>query len=42
MSVKFDISFAKSAKIDGGLAIQLKLAGDGPAAGAPRPTRKAS
>ena len=34
MSVKFDISFAKSAKIDGGLAIQLKLAGDGPAAGA--------
>ncbi|WP_105402925.1 leucyl aminopeptidase [Neorhizobium sp. T7_12] len=34
MSVKFDISFAKSAKIDGGLAIQLKLAGNGPAAGA--------
>jgi leucyl aminopeptidase len=33
MSVKFDISFAKSAKIDGGLVIQLKLAGDGPAAG---------
>ncbi|MGK6312769.1 leucyl aminopeptidase [Neorhizobium sp. DT-125] len=34
MSLKFDISFAKSARIDGGLAIQLKLAGDGPAAGA--------
>lgn len=33
MSVKFDISFAKSAKIDGGLVIQLKLSGDGPAAG---------
>jgi len=34
MSVQFDISFAKSAKIDGGLAIQLKLAGNAPAAGA--------
>ncbi|MFB9951181.1 leucyl aminopeptidase [Rhizobium puerariae] len=34
MSLKFDISFAKAARIDGGLAIQLTLAGDGPAAGA--------
>jgi len=34
MSVKFEISFAKSAKLDGGLAILLKLSGDAAAAGA--------
>ncbi|MBW6420530.1 leucyl aminopeptidase [Rhizobium sp. XQZ8] len=34
MSVKFDISFAKSAKLEGGLAILLKLSGDATAAGA--------
>ncbi len=34
MSVKFDISFAKSAKLEGGLAILLKLVGDAAAAGA--------
>jgi leucyl aminopeptidase len=34
MSVKFDIAFAASARIDGGLVIQLKLAGEAAAAGA--------
>ncbi|AXV14898.1 leucyl aminopeptidase [Neorhizobium sp. SOG26] len=34
MSTKFEIAFASAAKLDGGLAIQLKLKGDGPAAGA--------
>ncbi|TDK37096.1 leucyl aminopeptidase [Rhizobium deserti] len=34
MSVKLDIAFAASARIDGGLVIQLKLAGDAIAAGA--------
>jgi Leucyl aminopeptidase len=33
MSTKFEIAFASAAKLDGGLAIQLKLKGDGPAAG---------
>lgn len=34
MSVKFDISFVKNAKLDGGLAILLKAAGENPPAGA--------
>jgi leucyl aminopeptidase len=34
MSVELAISFAKSAALDGALAIQLKLAGDQPASGA--------
>ncbi len=35
MPTKLDISFAKSAKADGGLVLLLKLAGDAPAAGLP-------
>lgn len=34
MSTVFDIAFAKSASIDGGLVVQLKLAGETAAAGA--------
>jgi leucyl aminopeptidase len=34
MSVKFDIAFAESASIKGGLAVQLKTSGEGLAAGA--------
>jgi leucyl aminopeptidase len=34
MSVKFQFAFENSARIDGGLVVQLKLSGDGPAAGA--------
>lgn len=39
MSTLFDIAFAKSASLDGGLVVQLKLSGDTKAAGAAKPIR---